>query len=98
MNNLIAHELKTLQRKLTLLVSEHKKTKEELHQANEENKELRKLISKKQENIEHFQNSHKITKLANSLEVKETDNGELKQLLNQYIEEIDNCIIHLSEQ
>lgn len=97
MNNLIINELKTLQRKLTMLVSAYKKTKEELDQVSNENKELKKLILLKEEKIEHFQNKHKITKLADSLEVEETDNTELKQLLNQYIQEIDKCIIQLSD-
>ena len=66
---------------------------------NSVNKELRLEITKlkadlldNQSQIQGFQNRTKIDKIVDELDSEEGKKLELKRLLDQYIEEIDDCI------
>ena len=97
MSQLLRSELKSLERKLTLLLADYGKLKEDYQQAQQENLKLKKQLSESQEKISTFQNRLKISKIADSLELNGDNDADLKQVLSSYIEEIDKCIAHLSE-
>ncbi len=90
-------ELDTLERKVKLLVREHKKLKEELSVSQRENDKLRSQITLKEGELSNFQNKFKISKLVGNMEVEREDSKELKEVLDDYIKEIDKCIAHLGE-
>lgn len=90
-------ELNTLERKITLLLNEYKNLKRDLEHLRNENEELRGVLGAKEQQIADFQNKFKISKIADSLALSGDDSTELKQVLNEYIKEIDRCIAHLSQ-
>lgn len=96
-NHPLNTELSTLERKISLLLNEYKSLKEELLYVKGENDELRVLLKTKEQQISDFQNKFKISKIADSLALSGNDSTELKQVLNEYIKEIDRCIAHLSQ-
>lgn len=58
---------------------------------------LRSSIKEKDASLEDFKNQIKITKLVNSIPVENIENAELRERINNYIQEIDNVIAYLSE-
>jgi len=96
-SNQLNSELNSLERKISLLLNEYKNLKKELDHTKTENEELRSVLSSKEHQISDFQNKIKISKIADSLALSGDDSTELKQVLNEYIKEIDRCIAHLSQ-
>ena len=90
-------ELSSLERKVLLLVSEHKKTKEEVQQLKQQNLDLKGELLRKNEQIGSFQNNLKISSIVDSMVVKDNNTSELKQVINDYIKEVDKCIAQLSQ-
>jgi len=90
-------ELNSLERKVSLLLNEYKNIKLEVTHLKTENSELRGVLLAKEQQIADFQNKFKISKIADSLALSGDDSTELKQVLNEYIKEIDRCIAHLSQ-
>ena len=88
--------LNGLERKLLVLVSEHKNLKEEIKTLKTENQELKTAIRIRDEQIAGFHNQLKISKLADSLRPEDGSVPELKKKVDEYIREIDKCIAHLS--
>lgn len=95
--DVLRNELGTLDRKITLLLSEHDKLKTQLAQLHSENEALRKEIIAKEEQIDGFQNKIKISKIVNSIDTEGRDTSELKRKIDVYIKEIDKCIAHVSK-
>jgi capsule polysaccharide export protein KpsE/RkpR len=93
----IRTELIALERKVLLLVSEHKRAKEEIVSLKSENESLRDELKRKVEQVGNFQNNLKITKIVDSMVVHKQNPTELKQVINEYIKEIDKCIAQLSQ-
>ncbi|AFL82695.1 hypothetical protein Belba_0023 [Belliella baltica DSM 15883] len=58
---------------------------------------LRSSIKEKDAALEDFKNQIKITKLVNSIPVENIESAELRERINNYIQEIDNIIAYLSE-
>jgi chromosome segregation ATPase len=96
-NGSLNKELSTLERKIKLMLSEHNKLKEDLEMYRNENNELRSQMSAKQIELSSFQNKYKISKIVDNMTVGGDDASELKEVLNNYIKEIDKCITHLSD-
>ena len=94
--DLLKSQLATLERKLTLLLSEYNSIKDQNLALEGENEELRSLIKVKDEQIFNFQNKIKISKIVNEIDEGE-DSSELKRKIDDYIKEIDKCIAHLSK-
>ena len=90
-------ELQSLERKLILLINDHKTVKGENEVLKSQNQELLQHLKAKEEQIDNFKNKDKITKLVDSVVVSGGDTTELKQVINEYIREIDKCIAHMSE-
>lgn len=95
--NHLSTELNSLERKISLLLHEYKNLKKELVHVKTENDELRGVLISREQQIADFQNKFKISKIADSLALSGDDSTELKQVLNEYIKEIDRCIAHLSQ-
>jgi hypothetical protein len=88
--------LSGLERKLLVLVNEHKNLKEELKALKIENQELKLAMKARDEQISGFHNQLKITKIADNLNPEDGSVLELKKKVDEYIREIDKCIAHLS--
>ena len=93
---LLKTNLSGLERKLLVLVNEHKNLKEELKALKTENQELKSGIKKRDEQISGFHNQLKITKIVDNLHPEDGSVSELKKKVDEYIREIDKCIAHLS--
>lgn len=89
--------LSSLERKINLLIGDHKSLKLEVEQLKSENDELRSLVKSKEEQISSFQNKIKISKIVNEIDTGEGNTSELKRKIDDYIKEIDKCIAHLSK-
>jgi chromosome segregation ATPase len=88
--------LNGLERKLLILVNEHKGLKEELKALKTQNHELKSAIKTRDEQISSFHNQLKITKIVDNLHPEDESVSELKKKVDDYIREIDKCIAHLS--
>ncbi|UJP65325.1 hypothetical protein [Mongoliitalea daihaiensis] len=58
---------------------------------------LRNQLDSKERTLEDFKNQIKIAKLVNSIPVEDLESAELREKINNYIQEIDNIIAYLSE-
>jgi hypothetical protein len=93
---LLKTNLNGLERKIMVLINEHKTLKEEVRAMKKENQELKAAIQIRDEQIAGFHNQLKITKIVNSLDPEDGSVSELKKKVDDYILEIDKCIAHLS--
>ena len=93
---LLKTNLTGLERKILVLVNEHKNLKEELKGLKRENQELKEAVRARDEQIAGFHNQLKITKIVDSINPEDGSASELKKKVDDYIREIDKCIAHLS--
>jgi predicted nucleic acid-binding Zn-ribbon protein len=93
----VDQKLEFIETLVTKLVEEHKQLKKELFAVKIEKKELESKVESQQEEIRYFQNQDKITKIVTSIADGSSNHSELKLMINEYIREIDRCIVHLSE-
>jgi chromosome segregation ATPase len=92
---LLKSNLSGLERKLLVLISEHKNLKEELKSIRNENQELKAAVRARDEQISGFHNQLKITKIVDNINPESGSVPELKKKVDEYIREIDKCIAHL---
>lgn len=59
--------------------------------------ELEKQVQEKEVDLDHFKNKIKISNIVDNQPVSPGDAGEMSDLINSYIQEIDQLITHLSE-
>jgi len=85
-----------LERKILVLLNEHKSLKDEVRSLKLENHELKSSIKARDEQINNFKNQIKITKIVDYINPEDGSNSELKKKVDEYIREIDKCIAHLS--
>ena len=88
--------LSGLERKLLVLINEHKNLKEEIKTIKTENQELKAAIRIRDEQITGFHNQLKITKIVDNLHPEDGSVSDLKKKVDEYVREIDKCIAHLS--
>ena len=93
---LLKTNLTGLERKILVLINEHKNLKEEVKALKKENQDLRAAVKVRDEQIVGFHNQLKITKIVDSLSPEDGSVSELKKKVDEYIREIDKCIAHLS--
>ena len=93
---LLKTNLNGLERKILVLVSEHKNLKEELKSLKRENQDLKTAVRTRDDQISGFHNQLKITKIVDNLHPEDGSVSELKKKVDEYIREIDKCIAHLS--
>jgi chromosome segregation ATPase len=97
-NQEVLHQgLINLERRIQFLLNQYKLLENENRQLKEENKSIKEKIKLKEEQIVHFQNQHKITKIVGSVAEESEQATELKSVINEYIKEIDKCLAHLTE-
>ncbi len=89
-------ELNALERKVQLLLNEFQNTKNELNILKAENQDLKSALKQKDERIKDFQNQDKISKIVGSIGKSEEEASEMKGKIDEYIKEIDKCILHLT--
>ena len=92
----IKSNLASLERKLTLLISEYKSLKEDVVQLKDENENLKGIIEVSKNQIRSFQNKINISKIVDNVAVEGENTAELKKTIDNYIKEIDKCISYLS--
>jgi len=95
--DLLKSNLSSLERKVALLLDKHKNIKDEMAMLREENSELRGVLKQKEEQVNSFQNQIKISKIVSEIDSDGKDATELKSKIDDYIKEIDKCILHLSK-
>lgn len=93
---LLKTNLAGLERKLVVLINEHKNLKEEIRNLKAENHSLKGTLKSREDQIQGFHNQLKITKIADNLNPEDGSVLELKKKVDEYIREIDKCIAHLS--
>ena len=93
---LLKTNLNGLERKILVLINEHKNLKEELKSLKTENQDLKTAVRVRDEQIAGFHNQLKITKIVDSINPEDGSVTELKKKVDDYIREIDKCIAHLS--
>ena len=93
----INSELQSLERKLSLLINEHNNLKSKNLQLEQEKEKLESLLGQKNDQVQSFQNQIKISKIAGSVGADRRDASELKKKIDEYVNEIDRCIAHLSQ-
>jgi predicted nucleic acid-binding Zn-ribbon protein len=93
---LLKTNLNGLERKILVLINEHKKLKDEIKILKAENQELKSSIHGRDEQLAHFKNQIKITKIVDNLHPEDGSVSELKKKVDEYIQEIDKCIAYLS--
>jgi chromosome segregation ATPase len=90
-------DLQALERKLNILINEYSTLKQEVNQLKSENEELHNTIKIKDYQLNSFQNKIKISKIVDYVSTGENNIPELKQKIDDYINEIDKCILLLSK-
>jgi regulator of replication initiation timing len=93
---LLKSNLNGLERKLLVLLGEHKTLKEEVAGLKVENHELKMNLRGRDEQLVNFRNQIKITKIVDNINPEDGSVSELKKKVDEYIREIDKCIAHLS--
>jgi hypothetical protein len=93
---LLKTNLSGLERKILVLVNEHKTLKDELKGLRTENLALKSAVKARDEQIHGFHNQLKITKIVDNINPEDGSVLELKKKVDEYIREIDKCIAHLS--
>ncbi len=88
--------LNGLERKILVLLNDHKSTKEEVKRLKLENAELRADLNRRDDQLLNFKNQIKITKIVDYINPEDGSVSELKRKVDEYIREIDKCIAHLS--
>jgi hypothetical protein len=94
---LLKTNLNGLERKILVLLNEHKALKDEMKGLKLENHELRGDLKKRDEQLSNFKNQIKITKIVDNINPEDGSASELKRKVDEYIREIDKCIAHLSQ-
>jgi chromosome segregation ATPase len=93
---LLKTNLNGLERKILVLVNEHKKLKDEIKSLKAENQELKSELHSRDEQLADFKNQIKISKIVDSINPEDGSVSELKKKVDDYIQEIDKCIAYLS--
>ena len=89
--------LNGLERKILVLLNEHKAAKNEVSGLKSENLELKKTLKQRDDQLSNFKNQIKITKIVDYINPEDGSVSELKRKVDEYIKEIDKCIAHLSQ-
>ena len=93
---LLKANLAGLERKILVLLNEHKNLKAQVKSLETENADLKAAVKARDEQIQSFHNQLKITKIVDNLNPEDGSVLELKKKVDDYIREIDKCIAHLS--
>jgi len=93
---LLKTNLNGLERKILVLINEHKSLKDEIKSLKTENQELKSGVKSRDEQLGNFKNQIKISKIVDNISPEDGSVSELKKKVDDYIREIDKCIAYLS--
>lgn len=93
---LLNTNLNGLERKILVLINEHKALKDEVRSLKLENHDLKSSLKGRDDQLSNFKNQIKITKIVDNINPEDGSVTELKKKVDEYIREIDKCIAHLS--
>jgi len=93
---LLKTNLNGLERKILVLINEHKALKDEVRSLKLENHDLKSSLKGRDDQLLNFKNQIKITKIVDNINPDDGSVSELKKKVDEYIREIDKCIAHLS--
>jgi hypothetical protein len=93
---LLKTNLSGLERKILVLINEHKALKDEVRSLKLENHDLKSSLKGRDDQLLNFKNQIKITKIVDNINPEDGSVSELKKKVDEYIREIDKCIAHLS--
>ncbi len=93
----LQNRLEGLNLKLQDFFNSYREIKIQMENLKKENSDLKVELESKSRELENFQNNHKIGKLVDKMDSGGMDSTELKNLLDRYIGEIDQCIDLLKE-
>lgn len=88
--------LNGLERKMVVLLNDHKSLKQEVTSLKSENSELKQYLRQRDDQLEGFRNQIKITKIVDNIHPEDGSVSDLRKTVDDYIREIDKCIAHLS--
>ena len=88
--------LNGLERKMVVLLNDHKSLKHEVTTLKSENSELKQFLRQRDDQLEGFRNQIKITKIVDNIHPEDGSVSDLRKTVDDYIREIDKCIAHLS--
>jgi hypothetical protein len=94
---LLKTNLNGLERKILVLLNEHKVLKDEMKGLKLENHDLKTTLRSRDEQLSNFKNQIKITKIVDNINPEDGSVLELKKKVDEYIREIDKCIAHLAQ-
>jgi hypothetical protein len=94
---LLKTNLNGLERKILVLLNEHKMLKDEMKGLRLENHDLKSSLRSRDEQLSNFKNQIKITKIVDNINPEDGSVLELKKKVDEYIREIDKCIAHLAQ-
>ncbi len=87
----------TVQSQINELISKGKKTQDELSRLEQENFALKKELEQKDNELANVREQLRVSKLAVSVSVDDTEKAELKSQVNELIREVDKCIALLNK-
>jgi regulator of replication initiation timing len=104
-NSAIHEQISNIEAKIRLLLEKQHQLKEELivlkkenNSLKEENENLKKIVNEKNLQANDFQNQSKLHSIVDYLVVEAETPTMLKDRIDEYIKEIDNCIAYLNRQ
>jgi len=92
-----ALQAKTIRLKVIKLLAETEQLKKELSNALAEQERLRVALEKQTKRAENLEDQNKISKLADGIQLNSQDKTELKNSINRYVREIDECLKLLNQ-
>lgn len=92
-----ALQAKTIRLKVIKLLAETEQLKKELSNALAEQERLRIALEKETKRAENLEDQNKISKLADGIQLNSQDKTELKNSINRYVREIDECLKLLNQ-
>ena len=82
--------LNGLERKILMLLNDHRNMREELKNLKNENQAMRQSLQGRDQQLESFKNQIKITRIADRIQPENGDVTELKKKVDDYIREIED--------
>ncbi len=94
--DVLKSSLNGLERKMVVLINDHKGLKQEVNVLKTENSDLKLSLRQREDQLNGFRNQIKITKIVDNIHPEDGSVSELRKTVDDYIREIDKCIAHLS--
>ncbi len=92
----INNQIVTLERNVNLLLETNRFLKEQVTQLSEENQSLKESVNIKNEQLIHFKNQIKISKIAGSFIEENESATDLKKKVKHYMKQIDEIVAYLN--